>query len=679
VITFLHRSRWFLLTSAGVLILFWVPYAIYNGWMPDQPDWAVFGIAAPAVTGIDLGLALAGLWSPGSPGQPSAPGRWVAPQPFGALIRTSLPLILPVMIVVVAGTAEHSVVVQVVAGALAGWLAWTVVVRAEIPKVTRAVALVITLLAVVYAIVALITEAPTDPILGSFRDRGGWPSVLLRAAVVFWVAAIILRLASFATSWVRALEAVLLACAIVGVVVWAGVIAGPDRLSDNALTIAGAFALAALAALVVEALAGIVGVVVAQPERVRQVTATRGALSERSARFWAGLGLVAALFASLALGAAVVIGIEETGHHGHPRLTAAGEVITAGHPTTEPGQELPANPNAFPERLVSTYMPELAFRHDEPWLPERVNDFLRDASLEGPPGTLSAHNTLANLPRSCPGGAVGPCLHLTINCDKGTDPCAQGHEVGSHPLATPARTGAVYVRVVTRDQAPKLFPSGVGTFGDEAPTILIEYWYFYRYDEWRSPVLTGTLVQRHEGDWEAVMVGLSSKEPLFVAYSQHCGGEWLPWTDAPVADTTIPRTHPLVAVARGSHANYPDPEQGHPPDWVRCSGATLPRGSVSLLSYASNIRDFTGYDYGWEPPDGGIINAQPHRPPMSFPGYWGGSNGGTQLVNEQEHTLGPGGGPKSPPLQSLWSTPLNTVFCSNWRYPAHVPPKCLPK
>jgi hypothetical protein len=324
-------------------------------------------------------------------------------------------------------------------------------------------------------------------------------------------------------------------------------------------------------------------------------------------------------------------------------------------------------------------MPELAFRHDELWLPERVNGFLGDASLKGAAGLLSTHNSLTNLPRSCPGGALGPCFHLTINCDKGTDPCAQGHEVGSQPLAAPARTGAVYVRVVTRDQAAKLFPSGVGTFGNQAPTILIEYWYFYRYDEWRSPVLTGTLVQRHEGDWEAVIVGLSSKEPLFVGYSQHCGGEWLPWTDAPVADTTTPRTHPLVAVARGSHANYPNPEEGHAPDWVRCSGATLPRGSVSLLSYASNIRDFTGYDYGWEPTDTGIVNAQPDRPPMSFPGYWGGSNGGTQLVNEQEHTLGGGEGPKSPPLQSLWSAPLNTVFCSNWRYPAHVPAKCPPK
>jgi hypothetical protein len=33
-----------------------------------------------------------------------------------------------------------------------------------------------------------------------------------------------------------------------------------------------------------------------------------------------------------------------------------------------------------------------------------------------------------------------------------------------------------------------------------------------------APVLGGRIVQRHEGDWEAVTVGLSDAKPLFVAF-----------------------------------------------------------------------------------------------------------------------------------------------------------------
>ena len=38
--------------------------------------------------------------------------------------------------------------------------------------------------------------------------------------------------------------------------------------------------------------------------------------------------------------------------------------------------------------------------------------------------------------------------------------------------------------------------------------------------------------QHHEGDWEAVTVGLSADRPLFVDWSAHCAGEWRPFAGA---------------------------------------------------------------------------------------------------------------------------------------------------
>ncbi len=74
--------------------------------------------------------------------------------------------------------------------------------------------------------------------------------------------------------------------------------------------------------------------------------------------------------------------------------------------------------------------------------------------------------------------------------------------------------------------------------------ITVQYWLFYFYNDWFN---------KHEGDWELVQVILSADEqPLWVVYSQHHGGVRRPWASTSVEE----KTHPVVYVARGSHANY---------------------------------------------------------------------------------------------------------------------------
>ncbi len=100
--------------------------------------------------------------------------------------------------------------------------------------------------------------------------------------------------------------------------------------------------------------------------------------------------------------------------------------------------------------------------------------------------------------------------------------------------------------------------------------VVVQYWLYSLVDDWRSTPRSVTLPggrrvqlpgihQHHEGDWEAITVGLSADRPLFVDWSAHCAGEWRPFAGATlVADPGGARTHPVSWVALGSHANLPD-------------------------------------------------------------------------------------------------------------------------
>ena len=85
---------------------------------------------------------------------------------------------------------------------------------------------------------------------------------------------------------------------------------------------------------------------------------------------------------------------------------------------------------------------------------------------------------------------------------------------------------------------------------------VVQYWIFYYFNDWRN---------LHEGDWELVQLCLpghtakelleSGEQPVFAAYSQHQAGQKMSWSDMK-ANGLVEGTHPVVHVARGSHANY---------------------------------------------------------------------------------------------------------------------------
>lgn len=95
---------------------------------------------------------------------------------------------------------------------------------------------------------------------------------------------------------------------------------------------------------------------------------------------------------------------------------------------------------------------------------------------------------------------------------------------------------------------------------DEAANrwTILQYHFFYAFNDWR---LAANGMNHHEGDWEMVAVYLKNNAPYAVLFSQHGAGSLKQWEEATlVSDAQGRKTHPLVYVALGSHANYDKPE-----------------------------------------------------------------------------------------------------------------------
>ena len=93
--------------------------------------------------------------------------------------------------------------------------------------------------------------------------------------------------------------------------------------------------------------------------------------------------------------------------------------------------------------------------------------------------------------------------------------------------------------------------------------ITLSYWFLYAYND--AP-------NKHEGDWEMIVVHLDPAEnPVQAGYASHRSGLRRAWPDVEKDGE-----HPLVYVARGSHASYFD----HKAEGHRTNAAILPRKAL---------------------------------------------------------------------------------------------------
>jgi hypothetical protein len=601
-------------------------------------------------------------------------------EPLSGFLRGLLPLLLPLVIVAVAGTVAYTWLVPFLLVPLLLVAAWLLLVAPELPRalaafretrdwlsrsfrgtghILAAVFIVLGTAAIVVVVIGL------SPDVGLYEDRPEISNALITLALVAWMVAAVLRLGGFATSWFRAVLALISVLALVRLLMAAGLVPGHDWLAEHAAWLSAGHLLL---------LTGIgLGVIVFADAIISLIPRLRfleswGAFPTGLGGILRGLGFGAALLATVALGAAAFYGVISSEANAHAGVTPSDEVITG---------KIFSPKRTGLHRLAMEYQPVLVMTDAERWAPVSVDSYLQDPQhptyLIRRDGTRTLAPSLAKLPgrNACHGGRP-PCYRITIDCPSGDHDCAEGQpdRTDQGDAIPDYRNGAVYVRILSHRRPGGSIQafSGDGPYGTNLKT-LIQYWYFYRYDEWTRPVLGGRIVQRHEADWEAVTIGFSQKAPLFVGLSAHCGGAWIPWNEAQVAPTTKRRTHPLVAVAEGSHANYTHAQDRRAPDWAACKG--VPKGTTTALSYASNLRDETSYGWDWLPARTLFVNNS--KQPMTFPGSWGG-NDFTELINERDQRLsGPGSGPLTPTLQPLWYDPTHTVFCSKYW---HGPEPC---
>lgn len=607
-------------------------------------------------------------------------------EPLGRFGSALAPLFLPIVVVGIAGALAFPPYVQLPVVFGLSLLAWRGIILRDWrgpegakqglsgPLWEGHVGLPFWLVGSVALVLIVALAVALRPGDGPFEDRDAL--IFLYATIPFWLAAVALRALGYARTVIELLVALALMAVVFTSASAAGIIPWHKWLEEHAAWLTPVTTLAALGALLVIAVLGLKRSDGATESASRRVPLNQGFVPGELAGKLSGLGLVSACAASFFLAAAALSGAISSQVHTSERVISDVPLVK---PTAATDITVP--PSLNDRGLAEKYQPVLVLARGEQWRPISYLDYAEGATLLKRDGTPvlnpdgSPKTYGADLPTSCLGPDDEKCYKLALRgdggreCDSGDDPCARDE------APKPGETAATsYYRVLRKGKEADYAFVGVDDYREPVAArakVLIQYWFFYRYNEWTRPVLSGTLAQRHQGDWEAVMVGLSDEStPSFVAYSAHCGGTWRRWDRIEVASGEESRVHPLIAVAKGSHANYVRTDDRRSPDWASCGGGPVPEGFLSALSYASNIRDETSAGRRIGVNDMTLVRARQGQAPMGFPGVWG-LNDRTTLENELVHTIHRGEAPPTPSLQKLWKDPLGTVFCDkHWEPPS---------
>jgi hypothetical protein len=592
---------------------------------------------------------------------------------LAALGRAALPLLLPLFVFVAAGVVKSPPYLQFAVGLTTLVVAWFWLIKPDWKQVReilrpqrrwrsipRGIAQVgIPALLVLVALVFLVSS------LGdAFRDSHETGTRFFIVAVGCLAAAVVFRLVGYARTAFRAAVTLAIGALLARFGMEIGVLGdllGLEDVEPSTLAVIVGVLMAATSAveIVTSFLARDAAHQTGLPsnELPREIRAAVLLESPVAARWVTDRASVAGLgfsfLSALLLLCAVFVASNAGGADENLDRTAK-----AGQPSTPPSVMSDA-------MLAAAFSPILAFTEDQRWTPIAVDAYVQGATVTDWEKRPTKVNSVDELDTRCPGVVKSPCYVLTQQCARGQDDAACAAELPDDK--------AVYVRVARveewstcernkpcADGSPNPFAAAKGKYARETK-ILVQYWYFYPFNEWVAPVAVGELKQIHPADWEAVTIGLSHDRPLWVAYSAHCAGSFADWGKIRVAESDPNRLRPLVAVANGSQANYRAAEESRVPNFAECSG--IPEDRLNLASYAANIRDRTDDATIWKPAAGDLRLVDAEMRPMSFPGRWAPYNR-MRLENlRRAHPLdAETKGPESPPLQALWQSPMRTIF-----------------
>jgi hypothetical protein len=597
-------------------------------------------------------------------GQPTAEAARRLEASVSSLGRALLPLMLPVLLLALLVTAYYGPRSQVAVGVLVAAAVWFLLhgeseLRLQFAQIPQEVTefrmadpaerrvskrTVGSSATVVGALVAYLLAEAVSEGWSEWTRAGNESGALVWLSVQLLVIGAALRLVGYATSWVRWLVAGVVALIAVrlGMLVGLEVLPSESRLDARLLEPGPALAL--LVAVLV-ALLGLEAIILdGNP-------APTPTLARKLVRLG---GLLSAMLATAAIVVGTIWAASETTDGAEP---VEGVEPVEGGATREDRLELVDVSGGRERRLAWTFAPILRLHDDEPYPPTSARDYVRRAR--------------GNDPRQL---RCGDCAEPENSTKKELHP-----------------EGVVfYARIATAETDREMFEAW--TPGSEPLATLIQYWIFYDYNRWRAQTVLGQLIQEHDADWEFVAVGLDREDrPLFLALSAHCGGQVARWNDeravlpGRVVDDRVeidlprggalrgfadePATHPIVAVALGSHGNYADDGGRRPPDWGSCR--KLPTDALGPLVYASNVRDLTaaGTDRGRlvEADEIEVVTAE--SDPLVIPARWG-----RETLHFGDRDFDPTNGPRSPPRQATWRRALELFFCDrDWRAYARPP------
>ncbi len=247
--------------------------------------------------------------------------------------------------------------------------------------------------------------------------------------------------------------------------------------------------------------------------------------------------------------------------------------------------------------LLEQYAPVFYFHPDEYFLPQPTEVMLPEVRLRRATPLWFDVNVLARLD-------LQDFLRLPPEKDLFLD-VWYGDEGGAATDYTAHRS---YYQALLSPAAGGPEPAVYGRVHRDAQgRITVQYWAFYYYNDWFN---------KHEGDWEMLQIMLEPDEtPRWVVYSQHHGGTRRAWEDTPrYADT-----HPIVYVAKGSHANYFAGPESYP------NGMTIGQTRIELLDRTGRTREL--HPRVIRLPERAEVQAHPEAWPgaewLPYRGRWG--------------------------------------------------------
>jgi hypothetical protein len=304
---------------------------------------------------------------------------------------------------------------------------------------------------------------------------------------------------------------------------------------------------------------------------------------------------------------------------------------------------VPAGAVLSPARLLARYQPVQVLHPDEAFRPVAVSGFLRTALLEQrtAEGWVPGGRP-TRLPDVDPPGCASTPGQL----------CWRLRQPGC-TASTGVSSVACYAALEAAQHSANVVYGAVHRSGRR---IALQYWYWYLDDFWSGEYPPSDYVwQAHEGDWEVVTVILTrAGRPLLAGYSEHGCGKRRPW----VRVRKLGRTHPLVYVALGSHANYFEPGP-HPLELT--PACYPPLGAAILRSYLPEVLDRTARGPMLGPAAVRVVPITGAAPEwMRFPGAWGEA----QFFHAPEPvgTTVAGPAPEGPARHAIWRDPIRTVL-----------------